>query len=709
MAAILYGNLTVEIIDDHGARLERAGGGPDAPALLTLRPAEFPRAPQLRGRARESADALSALADGRPLEFHASCGYGKTTLLTWIAAVAGGRGIAPRCLFLAMDSDRVDDLLHQLVARLFSSARPVKLTPDQCAQVLGPVHAVVAIDDVSAGPEQVGYLLDVLRNGRVVIAAGRPALDRRGTSQNLAGLADEAALALIADGLARPLAGAELAAARRLVAAVKGQPLHLRQAAALVREGGHSLPALAGQAERDPEILDRLSINALAEGQRRALVVLALAAGAMVTPDVAAAIGGLVGLGASLESLHRRGLAERRDDRFGLPVCKTASYRALLLKDFSLAAAAHGLVALAAGGPSAADSQSAADAALSIVDFAAEQGDWPTVARLARAAEAALFISGRWQAWQHALTRGLAAANATGDAGAEAFFLHQLGSLACCLDDLDRARRLLENALALRHRRGDHDGADLTRHNLQLLAAPPAPRRPPSDDQRRRTGRRSRLAGLAAVVGVLALAAAGVALASAAHGSGPGPVKPSVSATVIARTSPSPSASVTAPISPSATVVTSPVSGSRTTPVGQGSPSDATVIVANVVELTQQAATTDLENQALTVTAETTSDCGSTPYGDVVTQDPAGGAAVDSGSAVTIGVCSVVTVPDVVGDTQGAATAALQNLGLTAATTTAGCGQPQVGTVLSQTPAAGDAAAPASTVTLTVCTAAITP
>jgi hypothetical protein len=43
------------------------------------------------------------------------------------------------------------------------------------------------------------------------------------------------------------------------------------QCAALAREGRHTLGSLARQAVHDPEILDRLSINALAQHQRRAL------------------------------------------------------------------------------------------------------------------------------------------------------------------------------------------------------------------------------------------------------------------------------------------------------------------------------------------------------------------------------------------------------------------------------------------------------
>jgi hypothetical protein len=92
------------------------------------------------------------------------------------------RGTAPSCVYLQADTDRVEDLLQHLVARLDTCDRPVKLTPGQCAQLLGQVSAVIAVDDLSAGPEKVGYLLDVLRGCRVVIGSARPVPGRRGTS-----------------------------------------------------------------------------------------------------------------------------------------------------------------------------------------------------------------------------------------------------------------------------------------------------------------------------------------------------------------------------------------------------------------------------------------------------------------------------------------------------------------------------------------------
>ena len=140
------------------------------------------------------------------------------------------------------------------------------------------MSAVIAVDDLSAGPEQVSYLLGVLSGCTVVVGSARPVLVPAGSSQRLAGLPAEAALSLLAHDLGRPLTGQEAAAARGLAAAVDGQPLHLKQAAALVRDGSHSMASLARHAAADADALDRLSVDALTDRERRALAVLALTA-----------------------------------------------------------------------------------------------------------------------------------------------------------------------------------------------------------------------------------------------------------------------------------------------------------------------------------------------------------------------------------------------------------------------------------------------
>ena len=479
MSAILYGNLSIEIVGDRGARIERISRRPPAAQLLRpRRPEPLPKPPIL-GREQELADALAAIRAGRAIGFHAACGYGKTILLRHIAATASRHRGAPPCVYVRADQDRFWDLLQQLVATLFRSDRPVKPTPEECASLLGQVSAVVAIDDVTAGPDQVGRLLEILRGCSVVITSTRPVLGQLGSSQDLAGLPADTALAVFADHLGRPLTSQEVPDARRLAAAVDGQPLHLIQAAALVREDGHSIGSLARQAEHDPDVLDRLSISALADMSggrwrpwrwpRARCSRPAWSPCSASSPTSARAWSRCTG-GAWREQRH---------DRFGLPVCKTRSYRQMLLADIHLAASARELAGwLMAADPSAVESQAAAEAALSLTEYAAERGEWASVAQLARAAEAVLFTAGRWEAWHHALSHGLNAARATGDHEADAYFSHQLGSFAFAQDHLDDAARLLRHALALREQIGDRDGAALSRHNLRLLAPPPAAQLP---------------------------------------------------------------------------------------------------------------------------------------------------------------------------------------------------------------------------------------
>jgi len=137
-------------------------------------------------------------------------------------------------------------------------------------------------------------------------------------------------------------------------------------------------------------------------------------------------MGDIALIGQSLGLLHRRGLAEQHTNRFGLPVCKVGGYRQMLLKDLHLAAALRAMAGwLASRDPTTEDSLSAAGAALAIIEWAAERGDWPAVVRLVRVAEPVLMLAGRWEASSHILGQGLEAAKAAGDHAAEALFSHE--------------------------------------------------------------------------------------------------------------------------------------------------------------------------------------------------------------------------------------------------------------------------------------------
>ena len=96
------------------------------------------------------------------------------------------------------------------------------------------------------------------------------------------------------------------------------------------------------------------------------------------------------------------------------------------------------------------------------------------------------------------------------------------------------------------------------------------------------------------------------------------------------------------------------------------------------------------------------------PSGSVISQTPSAGAQVASGSQVTLVVSTglpPVTVPNVVGSTQPAATTALTNAGLTVGNVSTGSsGTVPSGSVISQNPGSGSQVAPNSAINLVVST-----
>ena len=134
---------------------------------------------------------------------------------------------------------------------------------------------------------------------------------------------------------------------------------------------------------------------------------------------------------------------------------------------------------------------------------------------------------------------------------------------------------------------------------------------------------------------------------------------------------------------------------------------NAGVTVPNVVGFTQAAATNAITGAGLVVGTVTQQSHASVPAGNVISQNPVGGTVVAGGSAVDLvvstGPPSNVTVPNVVGQTQAAATTAINNAGLVVGAITQQTSLTvPAGSVISQNPAAGASVPSGSAVALVV-------
>ena len=413
------------------------------------------------GRSEQLRLVRGAVRSHGMIEFTAECGSGKTALL---------RAVGPDA-YIRIGSTSCADFL-QVAVREFYDYRPGtrRLSDEECRAALGRLTAVVALDDVGCDPGQFAAVRQALAGCAVLVGAERPVIGLPGTSHRLPGLAEPDALTLLVRDLGHFVRDSELPVLRRLVAALDGRPLALRQAAALVRHSGHTFADLTRRVEEDPGVLDELAIAVLGSGAKRVLAVLALLGGAVLSARLVAAMADLPRAAEEFEQLVAHGLAERHGDRYGLSARRAEPYRLLLHRHVDLGGSMRVLGSwLAAHDPGGDTTRDAAQAALTLLGLAAEEGERRQAVRLATAAERVLFVQGLWQACGRALVLGTEAARRAQDPAAEAYFAHQQGSLHLLEGRGPAARQELAHALDLRTRLGDTAGAAVTRANMALV------------------------------------------------------------------------------------------------------------------------------------------------------------------------------------------------------------------------------------------------
>jgi 6-phosphogluconolactonase len=141
---------------------------------------------------------------------------------------------------------------------------------------------------------------------------------------------------------------------------------------------------------------------------------------------------------------------------------------------------------------------------------------------------------------------------------------------------------------------------------------------------------------------------------------------------------------------------------------GGGSTTTTNVDVPNVVGDTQASASSAITGAGLTVGSTSMASSPTVASGDVISESPAAGTSVASGSMVSLTVSTgpaTVSVPNVVGDPQAAASTAITGAGLTVGTVTMTSSSTVAsGDIIGELPVAGTSVAKGSAVNLTVST-----
>ncbi|MGW7077674.1 ATP-binding protein [Streptomyces sp. NPDC054866] len=485
------------------AELRRASAPPLPPG-----PA-LPRLPLLE-RQEERERLVRLLARGRSVRLTGPAGSGRTSLLN---------AVAEDCADLAPDGvvrlsgyhKTPGDLLQDLFGAVYNA--PLH-RPDR-ALLLELVHdigAVVVLDDLEFGAAALEELLEATPECAFLISAtpdvAAPSPDSHLEEVFLGGLGRSGGLELLERAVGRVLTDDEAGWAGDLWFESEGLPLRFVQAGALLRQ--------RDQLRADPNAFDEygyyadapvdapfgaeghdVPLPSLADGAAPAVLLASrLSPSARTTLRFAVALGGelphqahlpaLVGdthADAALAELVSTALVTAVGSHYrlaaGVRTQLEASGYADDTAERAQSAAQH--YAWWAGHPSVGPERVVAEADAVLAALGVLVAGQPASGATAGGEESAAVLLARtvapafaggldWGAWERALRAGQEAARTAGEVAEEAYFHHELGILALCGGQLDRARVELEASIGLRGALADKRGMIAGRRALALVA-----------------------------------------------------------------------------------------------------------------------------------------------------------------------------------------------------------------------------------------------
>ncbi|MFJ3540868.1 ATP-binding protein [Streptomyces rubiginosohelvolus] len=511
--------LTVNPVDGSEVEAIPPGSGPEAPVRRT--PAERadheragappvpagPPAPQLPllERQEERERLVRLLARGRSVRLTGQPGSGRTALLDAVASDCAD--LAPDGVVRLNGRGRTGaDLLHALFDAVHKAPghRPDR---DELLALVRGIGAVVTIDDLEIGGAALDELLAATPECAFLLAATTdttPGVDGHLEEVLLAGLGRGASLALLEKVVERPLTEEERNWAGDLWFESEGLPLRFVQAGSLLvqRDRLNAAPEEAFDEydyfeprtdDAPPPSADGLDVPlpSLGEGAAPAeLLASRLSEAARATLRFAVALGGevphqahlpaLVGdthADAALGELAGCHLLSPAGPRYRLAAGVLAQ---LVAAGYEDEAATHARTAAQhyawwTSHPSVTPQRAVAEsdaivAALARLVPGDEAGAASAAVLLARSASPAFAAGLGWGAWERALRIGQEAARIAGEVAEEAYFHHELGVLALCTGNPDRARTELETSIGMRGVLADKSGAVAGRRALALVA-----------------------------------------------------------------------------------------------------------------------------------------------------------------------------------------------------------------------------------------------
>jgi uncharacterized repeat protein (TIGR01451 family) len=452
--------------------------------------AEIPAPPRLPrgfiGRSSELTFMEKAISEKEFATFlYGHDGLGKSALLKQAANSTTAKGIPDGVIYLEKDEETGEqlgalDILQRVFDRLYSSHPPLKIKFDEAHTRLGKTSPLVILDGYCLSESDHHKLADVLRNSALIVS------DRKFNGREedfepykLTPLTRKDALELLSAKADLALDTEHHPAMDRICKLCGDVPLAILRVAGLIREGRVSPEAAEIKlASLQPPSQDLVQAGIersfavvyplLDTDERAVLAAIAAAPGISVArtwlesncrdPQTVSRLEALEIIQANSPRLrladgyrqviYATGL-DLNPQRRNLLTYLYSRLRSQTL-DFDFIAEELGNI-------------------LGLIKWAVSLSNWEDVITLGRAVAPYLTLKGLWGAGQNVLKQVLLAGKKLNDQAAQAWALHQLGSMEIGAGTIPQAIKYLVRALQMRRAIGDSTGAKYTIHNLRLI------------------------------------------------------------------------------------------------------------------------------------------------------------------------------------------------------------------------------------------------
>jgi hypothetical protein len=436
---------------------------------VAIKPRDFP---YLLDRENEFESIKKATQLSSPVSIWGQQGIGKTAFVRHLTHSLDTGNFTSGIIYLDTTGLGHEDLLQALFDSFFDSDSSYKPTTTEIIRVLQNIKAVIFLDDLQIGRDEVISVMDAVPNSLFILSSTERSLWGEGEVIPLRGLPESEALKLFEKELSHPLSDNEKTTVIKICSVLQGHPLQILQAAALARDSGKPMEELLNtitNEKTDDIAMTYMGMANLSASEKQILALLAAAGGNIVSLEH---IKGVFKDGNGQNDIQRLislGLVQAHSPRFSITDTLVASISAAWdlssWQDILLSYTINWL----SQQPSSSLVEESSGLLIHTLKNAGERKKWREVIQLGRALEKFMILYKRWQSWSDILNLILTAAKALNDSKIQAWALHQLGSRALYLGYASEAKTFLSQALNIRQAIGDKAGAAITQHNINTL------------------------------------------------------------------------------------------------------------------------------------------------------------------------------------------------------------------------------------------------